>query len=269
MPAYTEDDILGALDDAQASERFPELDDSRYIPLSARILAYRDDARWAIIFCLIRWDSSDGITVRVEPIGNCVTVPRPDNYDELLAEFAEEWDDLEDIHKEDFEIEDGVITKLPRRPLDVELEEEFAPSAEYYAKQLNTVEFEMDYGNGDLEKWGYVSRVCIRGREVDLDRLKLEPDFALEKDGGFWVAVALLERYREELLPRDQELAKYFSDGAPPKFIVLDEWHYSRYNLPSQWEVFGMLAKVMVEGDVSLYQPTEEPNTHWESWVAT
>ena len=41
------------------------------------------------------------------------------------------------------------------------------------------------------------------------------------------------------------------------------EWNDNR---PSSYETWQQLAKVIVTGDVSLYQPTLQPNSHWSHW---
>lgn len=41
------------------------------------------------------------------------------------------------------------------------------------------------------------------------------------------------------------------------------EWDENRPSLQETWQ---QLAKVVVTGDISLYKPTLEPNTHWKHW---
>lgn len=42
-----------------------------------------------------------------------------------------------------------------------------------------------------------------------------------------------------------------------------EEWAVAR---PSSYETWQQIAKVLATGDVSHYQPTLEPNTHWSNW---
>jgi hypothetical protein len=39
-----------------------------------------------------------------------------------------------------------------------------------------------------------------------------------------------------------------------------------RRNLPSEYETWQLIAKVIATGDTSLYRPTLEPNSHWKNW---
>ena len=53
------------------------------------------------------------------------------------------------------------------------------------------------------------------------------------------------------------------------KILELDEWHHPdtvNDEMPSDTESFQQLVQVLVQGDVSLYRPTEPPNTHWSHW---
>jgi len=55
-----------------------------------------------------------------------------------------------------------------------------------------------------------------------------------------------------------------------PKIMTIDEFHYSSsYNkdmLPSRQELFQLIAKILVTGDSTLWQPAHEPNNHWRNW---
>jgi uncharacterized protein DUF7003 len=53
------------------------------------------------------------------------------------------------------------------------------------------------------------------------------------------------------------------------QILQLEEWHHPDLvngELPSETETFQQLARVLACGDVSLYSPAEEPNTHWINW---
>ena len=53
------------------------------------------------------------------------------------------------------------------------------------------------------------------------------------------------------------------------QILQLEEWHHPDVvtgELPSQVESFQNFAAVLVEGDTTLYRPTEEANTHWKHW---
>ena len=52
------------------------------------------------------------------------------------------------------------------------------------------------------------------------------------------------------------------------ELLVLDEWRHPDLGeeRPSDLESFWQLAMVLETGDVTLYQPSEPPNTHWRHW---
>lgn len=53
------------------------------------------------------------------------------------------------------------------------------------------------------------------------------------------------------------------------QILQLEEWHHPDLvedERPSSNETFQQLARVLATGDVSLYQPTQPPNTHWRNW---
>src|SRR5262245_504654 len=54
------------------------------------------------------------------------------------------------------------------------------------------------------------------------------------------------------------------------RLLQLDEWHHPDVvddsKRPSGSETFQQLARVLESGDVSLYRPTQPPNTHWRNW---
>jgi len=220
MAAYSEDDILSALDDAQGSITWPDFEHLDYDVLYARLSAYRDEERWAIVFSMIQWDPSSNtvIVVMTEPLGNCISLP--DDEDEA-----------------------------------------------YNARRFDTVEFEFAPGNEDMAEVGYVSEVALRGKKIASSEFEIKADPEIGRDGTFWLAVAVTEKYRQEILPTEKELARFFSNGMPPIFLELSEWHHSKWGLASEWEVFQLLARAMVKGDARLYQPSEDPNTDWRNWM--
>ena len=221
MAAYTEEDILGVLDDAQDRVTWPDFEHLDYDILYARLSAYRDDERWAVVFGMVQWNPSSNtvIVVMTEPLGNCIELP--DDEDEA-----------------------------------------------FNACRFDTVAFEFEPDNEDLAEVGYVSNVKLRGKEFASSIFEVKADPDSDRDETFWLAVAVTEKYHQEILPTEKELARFFPNGMPPKFLEVSEWHHSKWGLASEWEVFQLLAKAIVAGDPALYQPTEEPNTDWRDWVS-
>jgi Family of unknown function (DUF7003) len=217
MVAYTEEDILSALDDAQDNITWPDFEHLNYDILAVRLAAYRDDERWAIVFSTIQWNpaSHDLFEVIAEPLGNCIEIPEGD---------------------------------------------------ELTVRLFDVVQVEIDPDDPALEERGSISEVRIRGKKIDLDKLEL-PEPEAGRDETFWLSVAIVDKYRNHLPPTDKELARFFPDGMPPKFLELGEWHHAKWGVASEWEVFQLLAKAMVEGDADIYRPTEKPNMHWRNWM--
>jgi hypothetical protein len=301
--SYTADDILGELDDVQAGEpwKFPMFDHEDYATLTVRLSAFRDQERWAILLCAVEWSSDDLLTPVVMPVGNCVRIPSPENYAELRAEHT----DYVREHSRPLEnpfanLDLGVLSQLGiskdllgqeamrelegdiqqsagrlsamfedhDKPLsgaefESRIDKEMDLQIDYMGRRLDTVQVEYDFDDESLAGRGYVSSVRIRGKAIDLSQYDIDEDD--ETEGSFRLAVAVLRQYRDDILPTDAELSRFFQGGMPPRFLVAEAWHYSKWGLASEWEVFQQLAHAMVAGDASLYQPTEEPTTDREA----
>lgn len=80
-----------------------------------------------------------------------------------------------------------------------------------------------------------------------------------------WLAAT----HRAAVLATEAELAACFGAHMQP-ILQLDGWHHPDVvddaHRPSNSESFRMLASVLETGDVSMYAPTEAPNTHWSNW---
>jgi len=53
------------------------------------------------------------------------------------------------------------------------------------------------------------------------------------------------------------------------QILQLEEWHHpdvAAEDLPSESATFEQLAEVLATGDITLYRPSEAPNTHWSNW---
>ncbi len=279
MAAYTEQEILDAFDAAQETYLdWPEFGNMNYDLLSARLIACRDEERWALIFSTIEWQPQQGVATKVLPIGNCVSVPVPD--DVHLHDESYYREQLESIHrsKERFDSSPlgGGLLKLfgvDSRKIGMSDDEMLAQfrkndwaSLEFDAKELHLVEMEFDDDEGQ-EELGNIVKLTIRGKPVPFRQLKVQPQLKLQSEPAFWVALAATEAYREQMLATDEEMARYFKNGLPPKLIVLDDWCHGDAEHPSELRTFQLLAKALVAGDADIYQPAEKPNTHWRNWI--
>ncbi|MGV9215646.1 DUF7003 family protein [Micromonospora sp. RB23] len=78
----------------------------------------------------------------------------------------------------------------------------------------------------------------------------------------------LVPRHRELLLADERELRRRIPVDLP-EVLRLDEWHHPDLaggSCPSQSETFRQIADVLATGDLTLYAPTAQPNTHWSHW---
>lgn len=127
---------------------------------------------------------------------------------------------------------------------------------------------EFDYGKNYDEEDTKILSIEVRGREIDPTSLVLNTNYNVYNDYGFWVSVALTEKYKESLLASQTEIGRFI----PPGFkhlLSIDEWDHPLMcgaTLPSQTEAFPRIADVLVAKDSSLWKPVKEPNTHWSHW---
>ena len=83
---------------------------------------------------------------------------------------------------------------------------------------------------------------------------------------------ALTPEYRDLFFLNEEQLQTEFVHPIP-KILQLEEWRHPIYDeeniieLPSIYEAFQMIAKVIATCDPGYYKPTEEPNTHWKNWL--
>lgn len=235
MVAYTREDVLGLLDRCAEEYVFPMLDNGYVYPADARLTAYRDEARWALIIEVLgfnpRAGGHNGISDTLYCFGNCLP-PAPSG----IFPAGALADDV-------FVTGDG--------PEDPTFEEEFGEHVRESARM-----------------------VCVRGRMVPLNlRPEILRDKGIEPEEPPKVHGAELLRYlvtehRELLLATDRELRRWIPPGLP-LVLRLDEWHHPDIaggEQPGGSPTFRMVADVLVSGDPSRYHPTYAPNTHWSNW---
>lgn len=110
--------------------------------------------------------------------------------------------------------------------------------------------------------WSRASGVAVRGKMIPIPA---EVEAGMELWGLLRLVVPV---DRERFLATEEELrARVPSDL--PRLLVLDEWNHPDVlggEKPSDSETFQQLARVLVDGDATLYVPTVAPNTHWSNW---
>lgn len=109
--------------------------------------------------------------------------------------------------------------------------------------------------------------IVVRGENIDPTSLVIQPNYDVQPEYGFWVSVALAEKYKESLLASQAEVKQFI----PPGFqhlLTIDEWDHPTWDtLPSRTVAFPRIANVLVTSDPSLWSPVEAPNTHWSHWL--
>jgi hypothetical protein len=108
--------------------------------------------------------------------------------------------------------------------------------------------------------------IVIRGEDIDPTNLVVQPNYDVQPEYGFWVAVALAEKYKESLLASQAEI-KQFIPSDFQHLLTIDEWDHPTWDTPpSRTVTFPRIANVLVTSDPSLWLPVETPNTHWSHW---
>lgn len=64
---------------------------------------------------------------------------------------------------------------------------------------------------------------------------------------------------RRRIPPDLREVLRLQEWSQPDTFVLMDEGVQTG-------EIWRLLADVLVTGDLSLYTPTEEPDSHWSNW---
>jgi len=119
----------------------------------------------------------------------------------------------------------------------------------------------------ELDNDKNIISICVRGEDINPISLDIQPNYDIQPEYGFWVSVALTEKYKESLLASQAELKQFI----PPGFqhlLTIDEWDHPTWDTPpSQTETFPRIANVLVTSTPSLWQPVQMPNTQWSHWL--
>ncbi|WP_271251607.1 DUF7003 family protein [Pseudanabaena sp. Chao 1811] len=200
--------ILEFLDRRFNAIEMPCLGNMNIDYVSSRLLAFRDDSRWLILFNSITWcPAGQGLTTIVECVGNCVQGRQGFDSDRTFITGKIQYDELLELYN--VQVRDQLIA-------------------------IN-----------------------------DLDIIA-HPDLYVDRELD--IAIALLEKYREDLLACRDEYGKFIPEGMT-EVLCLDEWQHPNWDcLPSQTESFPMIAEVLFTGNSNLYKKPQNPNTDWALW---
>ena len=119
----------------------------------------------------------------------------------------------------------------------------------------------------ELDDQENIVSILVRGTNIDPTSLVIQPNYDVQPEYGFWVSVALAEKYKEKLLASQAEIKQFI----PPDFqhlLTIDEWEHPTWDTPpSQTVTFPCIANILVTSDLSLWIPVEVPNTHYSHWL--
>lgn len=109
--------------------------------------------------------------------------------------------------------------------------------------------------------------VSVRNKDISLSKLNIVAHPHLHSEHELDIAIALADKYREELLASENEYRVLIPDGLT-EVLRLDEWHHPDWDCPpSQTETFPLIAEVLFTGNSNLYKPPTNPNTAWQLWL--
>jgi hypothetical protein len=230
MASYKKEEILSQLDASARGFTFPMLDSGYVYLADARLSAYRDETRWALIIEVVGYNpragGHGGVCNCLYCYGNCLRRP-PGTADEDFLCVTDDGPDGPTFDDEvDGDIREGAGTIRIRDrivPLDL------APEA-------------------------------LTGKGIELE----DPP----RITGAELLRSLVPEHRGLLLATEEELRGRVPTDLP-LILRLDAWRHPDLagdELPSESEAFKLIAEVLVSGNPSEYWPTEEPNTHWKNW---
>jgi hypothetical protein len=227
---YTVQEILSQLDDCAKECEFLVLDNGYVYPIGSRLNAYRDDQRWAIVIEHLGFNyqggGHDGIYICLYCYGNCLKREPGTAEEDFLCITS-----------------DGL-----EGPTFDEEYEMYVNSNARSIKVRDSV-IPLEFTQTSLEAIG-----------VNL----VEPPKITVPD----LLRGLIVNHRELLLASEEELRERVPQDLP-LFFRLDDWYHPDIAdeiLPSAVDTFRMIAEALVEGDSTLYAPTQAPNTHWSNW---
>ena len=240
-PGPVAEDILDVMDACADAFSFPMLDNGYVYLAATRLTLNRSESDWAMV---------------VEVFGFS---PRAGLPDTAVQTFASR------LHNRN-PPEQYVTREAYERYLENNPNNEFRPVwpiAEGNWQDPDDVERVAD-GAGE---------VVVRGKTMKLPPLDEYGRQGIELQQPPTVMVFELCRYLADVA-RDAVLATAEERrvSVPPELtqvLRLDEWHHpdlASGERPSESETFQQLAHVLATGDVRLYRPTVDPNTHWRHW---
>ncbi|MEM7164677.1 MAG: hypothetical protein AAF581_04395 [Planctomycetota bacterium] len=116
--------------------------------------------------------------------------------------------------------------------------------------------------------------ILLRDSEVPVPTRAEYAEYGIDCESSDEIRVfeccrALAAMHREQVLATPGERRRMVPAGLQ-QILQLEEWHHPDVvddeQRPSGNEAFQQLARLLVSGESSCYQPTKTPNTHWMHW---
>lgn len=225
-------EVLEQLDQAARDHKFLMLDNGYDYPAGARLSAYTDTERWALVI--------EGLVYH----NRC---HHHDAIQDVLYIFGDP------------------LSKPPRTSNEDVLYPTGDPPAgrvfdDEYGWTVRAATTQMQIG-GVLVPLD-LSPQSMSSRGVDLE---FSPAV-----GGHELLRSLVPSHSSLLFAHEKELLRRIPEGVP-LVLRLHDWNHpdlASGEWPSKNETFQLISRVLETGNASLYQPTARPNTHWSNWPA-
>ena len=228
--AYTAAEILEQLDGCARDFFFPMLDNGYVYYGTSRLTAYRTETHWALVIEVVGYNpragAHNGLYNCLYCFGNCLSRPPGTANEDFLV--------LTSDGPDGYTLQEEVSWNLEPDARFITLRDEVVPI--------------------------HVTPEELAAQGIPL----MEPPDVM----GAELLRSLLLTHREQLLATEEELRLRIPSEVP-QILRLDEWHHPDLcgnELPSASPTFQMLARLLVSGDLSAYQPAAPPNTHWRNW---
>lgn len=235
------DEILSILDRAADVFAFPMLDNGYVYLAATRMRLFRSSDDWALVIEVFGFSPRAGIpSVSVQTYASRLrNRDAPDKY-----RTREAYDNYLLHHPYDEFRSFDVVDDGPWHTS--ESDEEISSTAE---------------------------SIVVRGRETPFPTSQALEQYGIELSEPptlmtFELCRYLAAEYRDRVLATPEE-ARVSVPLELEEILCLDAWaHPDLCNdeRPSGSETFQQIARVLSSGEVSVYQPTVAPNTHWRHW---
>lgn len=236
---YNEQGILKELDDISSIKLFPSFEISYFYPANSRINLFADEKRWGVVFEILCYNRMTyRISIDKYYFSNCFV--RTEKQNQTNLSFIP----LSNIGA------DGVLNE-----------------------------------EGDIDS--NIKFINVRDQVIPIERDIAKYTQKGIKGSGFedvkeHIDIVSLTRYLSELHPNYFKATNLELKSNLPKDIPflgsIENWYHTNCiassvtkgkflgTMPSQNETFQLIAKCLVNQDMSFYKPTLSPNSHWRNW---